>query len=159
MIFTVCVLCCLQCFDTVGWKGIRPVKTEWWGAGMVICLERGADLHMAQLVSLPLTVSCFSKSRLVLSFWYRLTWVDPDKGPLNACVCVLHRLPPDCHHPSRDPHHCHFGRCPPCRQPCGRSRESCQHRCAVPCHSAVWRRRQVCACLRGMCLSDRCVLA
>jgi len=23
-------------------------KTEWWGAGMVICLERGADLHMAQ---------------------------------------------------------------------------------------------------------------
>ena len=27
---------------------------------MVICLERGADLHMAQLMSLPLTVSCFS---------------------------------------------------------------------------------------------------
>ena len=35
-------------------------KTEWWGAGMVICLERGADLHMAQLMPLPLTVSCFS---------------------------------------------------------------------------------------------------
>jgi len=28
---------------------------------MVICLERGADLHMAQLMPLPLTVSCFSK--------------------------------------------------------------------------------------------------
>ena len=27
-----------------GSKGIQPVKTEWWGAGMVICLERGADL-------------------------------------------------------------------------------------------------------------------
>jgi len=27
-------------------KGIRPVKTEWWGAGVVIYLERGADLHM-----------------------------------------------------------------------------------------------------------------
>ena len=27
---------------------------------MVICLERGADLHMAQLMPLPLTVSCFS---------------------------------------------------------------------------------------------------
>ena len=40
-------------------KGIRPVKTEWWGAGMVICLEQGADLHMAQLMPLPLTVSCF----------------------------------------------------------------------------------------------------
>ena len=25
-------------------------KTKWWGAGMVICLERGADLHMAQLI-------------------------------------------------------------------------------------------------------------
>jgi len=28
-------------------KGIRPVKTEWWGAGVVICLERGADLQTA----------------------------------------------------------------------------------------------------------------
>ena len=31
-----------------GRKGIRPVKkAERWGAGVVICLERGADLHMA----------------------------------------------------------------------------------------------------------------
>jgi len=49
-------------------KGIRPVKTEWWGAGMVICLERGADLHMAQLMSLPLTVSCFSKIQIGFTF-------------------------------------------------------------------------------------------
>jgi len=34
-------------------------KTEWWDAGVVICLERGADLHMSQLMPLPLTVSCF----------------------------------------------------------------------------------------------------
>ena len=60
-----------------GRKGIQPVKTEWWGAGVVICLEQGADLHMAQLMPLPLTVSCFSKSRLVLPFWYRLTRVIP----------------------------------------------------------------------------------
>jgi len=59
-------------------------KTEWWGAGMVICLERGADLHMAQLTPLPLTVSYASvKSRLVLPFWYRLTWVVPDKVPID----------------------------------------------------------------------------
>jgi len=45
-----------------GRKGIRPVKTEWWGAGVVICLERGAHLHMAQLMALPLTISCFSKN-------------------------------------------------------------------------------------------------
>ena len=28
------------------------------------------------------------KSRLVLPFWYWLTWVVPDKGPLNRCVCI-----------------------------------------------------------------------
>jgi len=28
------------------------------------------------------------KSRLVLPFCYRLTWVVPEKGPLNGCVCV-----------------------------------------------------------------------
>ena len=53
---------------------------------MVICLERGADLHMAQLMQLPLTVSCFSKTIFVLSFWYWLTCVVPDKGPLKGCV-------------------------------------------------------------------------
>jgi len=37
-----------------GRKGIRPVKTEWWRTGVVICLERGAnDLHMVQLMPLP----------------------------------------------------------------------------------------------------------
>ena len=68
-----------------GRKGIRPVKTEWWGAGVVVCLERGADLHMAQLMPLPLTVSCFSEIQIA---WYRPTWVVPEKGPLNGCVCV-----------------------------------------------------------------------
>jgi len=36
-----------------GRKDIRPVKTEWCGTGVVICLERGAnDLHMGQLMPL-----------------------------------------------------------------------------------------------------------
>jgi len=43
-------------------------KTEWWGAGMVVCLERGAELHMAQLMPLPLTVSCFSKIQIGFTF-------------------------------------------------------------------------------------------
>jgi len=46
---------CLQCFDAVGWAASRApglYKTEWWGAGAVICLGRGADLHMAQLMPL-----------------------------------------------------------------------------------------------------------
>ena len=57
-------------------------KTEWWGAGMVICLERGADLHTARLMPLPLTVSCFSKIQIGFAF------LVPDKGPLNGCVCL-----------------------------------------------------------------------
>jgi len=55
---------------------------------MVICLERDADLHMAQLTPLPLTVSCFSKIQIGFTFWYRLTRAVPEKGPLNVCVCV-----------------------------------------------------------------------
>jgi len=57
-------------------------KTEWWGAGVVICLERGADLHMAQLMTLPLTVSGFSKIQIGFAF------LVLEKGPLNGCVCV-----------------------------------------------------------------------
>jgi len=38
------------------------------GAGVVICLERGADLHMVQLMPLPLTVSCFSKIQIGFTF-------------------------------------------------------------------------------------------
>jgi len=34
-----------------GRKGIRPVKIEWWGAGMVICMGRGADVHLAQMMT------------------------------------------------------------------------------------------------------------
>jgi len=53
----------------IGHKSIQPVKkTEWWGAGMVICLERGVELHMAQLMPLSLTVSCFSKIQIGFTF-------------------------------------------------------------------------------------------
>jgi len=39
-------------------------KLSGWGAGMVICLGQSADLHMVQLMPLPLTVSCFSKIQI-----------------------------------------------------------------------------------------------
>ena len=54
----------------VGWQEGHPAckKTEWWGAGTVICLEWGADFHMAQLMPLPLTVSCFSKIQIGFTF-------------------------------------------------------------------------------------------
>jgi len=55
---------------------------------MVICLERGADLHMAQLMPLPLTVSCFSKIQTGFTFLLLAHLGSPGKGPLNGCVCV-----------------------------------------------------------------------
>ena len=56
---------------------------------MVICLERGANLRMAQLMPLPLTVSCFSEIQIGFTFLVPATRVVPDKGPLRGvCVCV-----------------------------------------------------------------------
>jgi len=54
----------------VGWQEGHPAckKLEWWGAGMVICLEQDVDLHMAQLMPLPLTASCFSKIQIGFTF-------------------------------------------------------------------------------------------
>jgi len=72
-----------------GRKGIRPVKTEWWGAGMVICLEWGADLLMAQLMPLSLTVSCFSKIQIGFTFLVLSHLGSPGKGPVNGCCCLF----------------------------------------------------------------------
>ena len=55
---------------------------------MVICLERGADLHVAQLMPLPLTVSCFSKIQIGFTFLVPAHLGSPRKGPLNGRVCV-----------------------------------------------------------------------
>jgi len=72
-----------------GRKGIRPVKTEWCGAGVVIWLERGADLRMAQLMPLPLTVSCLSKIQITF-----LVPAHPGSPGQRAVkrVCVLFRV-------------------------------------------------------------------
>ena len=68
-------------------------KTEWWGAGMVVCLEQGADLHMAQLMPLPLTVSCFTKIQIGFTF---LVPAHPGSSGKRAvkrlCVCVCYSL-------------------------------------------------------------------
>jgi len=61
-------------------------KSEWWGSGMVIGLERGADLHMAKLMPLPLTVSCFSKIQIGFTFLVPAHLGSPGKGPLNVYV-------------------------------------------------------------------------
>jgi len=56
---------------------------------MVICLERGADLHMAQLMSLPLTVSCFTKIQIGVTFLVPAHPGSPGKRAVKrVCVCV-----------------------------------------------------------------------
>ena len=73
-----------------GRKGIRPVKTEWWGVGVVICLEWGADLHMTQLMPLPLTVSCFSKIQIGFTFLVPAHPGSPGQRAVKrVCVCVF----------------------------------------------------------------------
>jgi len=64
-------------------------KTEWWGAGVVVCLEQGADLHMAQLMPLPLTVSCFSKIQIGFTFMVPAHLGSPGKRAVKrVCMCV-----------------------------------------------------------------------
>ena len=53
---------------------------------MVICLERGADLHVAQLMPLPLTVSSFSKIQIGFTFLVLAHPGSPGKRPLNGGV-------------------------------------------------------------------------
>jgi len=90
-------LVCIAVLPSVLWrcwlggrKGIRPVKTEWWGTGVVIFLERGADLHMAQLMPLPLTVSCFSKIHIGFTSVVPAHLGSPGQRAVKrVCVCAV----------------------------------------------------------------------
>ena len=56
---------------------------------MVICLERGADLHMAQLMPLPLTVSCFSIIQISFTFLVPAHVGSPGKRAVKRVrVCI-----------------------------------------------------------------------
>ena len=62
----------------VGWQEGHPACKKLSGVGMVVCLEQGADLHLAQLMPLPFTVSR-----------YHLIWVvSPRQRTLDGCACV-----------------------------------------------------------------------
>ena len=64
-------------------------KTEWWGAGMFICLERGADLHTAELIPLPLTVSCFNKIQICFTFLALADLGSPGQRAVKRVCGVL----------------------------------------------------------------------
>ena len=88
-----CSCCKLLCaFRTEVLKlhaSIPPLSTEWWCAGVVICLERGANLNMAQLMPLPLTVSCLSKIHIGFTFLVLAHLGSPGKrASVLKCVAV-----------------------------------------------------------------------
>jgi len=65
---------------------------------VVVCLEHGADLHMAQLMPVPLTVSCFSKIRISFTYLVPAHPGSPRKrGVERVCLCVCH-IPTDVFH-------------------------------------------------------------
>jgi len=70
---------------------------------MVIYLERGADLHMAQVMPpLPLTISCFSKLQMGFTFLVPAHPGNPGQRAIKqVCVCVLQYILPQPPGPSR----------------------------------------------------------
>ena len=60
------------------------------GCCRVICLQRGADLHMAQLMPLPLTVSCFSKIQIGCTFLVPAYPGSPGKRAVNRVYVCMH---------------------------------------------------------------------
>ena len=74
----------------VGRQEGHPACKNWVvGCWHGICLEQGADLHMAQLMPLPLTVSCFSKIQIGFAFLVPADLGSPGKRAIKrVCVCV-----------------------------------------------------------------------
>jgi len=65
----------------------QVIADEWWGASVVVCLEQGADLRMAQLMPLPLTVSCFGKIQIGFTYLVPADLGSPGKRAVKH-VCV-----------------------------------------------------------------------
>jgi len=64
------------------------LKTEWWGAGVVICLVQCAVLHTAQQMPLPLTVTWFSKIQIGFTFIVPAHPGSPGQRAVKrVCVC------------------------------------------------------------------------
>ena len=89
----------LQCFDAVGWAAGRASGLQKLSGGVLAWLSVWSEV---QTCICPSSCHCHSlslasvKSRLVLPFWYRLTWVVPEKGPLNGCVFSRGSADPIC---------------------------------------------------------------
>ena len=70
-------------------EGHPACKNRVEGAGVVICLEQGADLHVAQLMPLPLTVSSFSKIHIGFTCLVLAHLGSPGiRAVKRVCVCL-----------------------------------------------------------------------
>jgi len=70
-------------------EGHPALKTEWWGAGVVLS-EASCRLVYAQLMPMPLTVSCFSKIQIGFTFLILAYLGSPGKRAIKRmCVCNL----------------------------------------------------------------------
>ena len=75
----------------VGRQEGHPPACKKLSAGEAICLEQGADLHMAQLMPLPLTVSCFSEIQIGFTFLVPAHPGSPRQRAVKR-VCVRERV-------------------------------------------------------------------
>ena len=74
----------------VGWQEGHPACKKLSG-GVLAWLSVWSEMQTSWCHCHSLSLASV-KSRLVSPFWYRLTWVVPEKGPLNGCVCVCNAL-------------------------------------------------------------------
>jgi len=77
VIITAVILAFSALMLLAGWQERHPATKKL--TGIVICLQLGADLHMAQLMPLPLTVSCFSEIHIGFTFLVLAIWGSPGK--------------------------------------------------------------------------------
>ena len=88
--FDLAVLPCLCAFSAVGWRQEGHPACKKPSGGCWCGYLSGARCRLAYGPADTTATHCLAsvKSRLVLPFWYRLTLVVPEKGPLNGCVCT-----------------------------------------------------------------------
>ena len=94
-VYMICSALMLLVGRQEGHPACKKKLGEWWVAGVVICLERGADLHMAQLMPLPLTVSCFSKIQIGSTFLVLAYLGSPGQSAtkrVSVCLSVCRFL-------------------------------------------------------------------
>jgi len=71
-----------------GWQEGHPACKKL--SGVIVCMERGADLHMAQQMPLPLIVSCFSKIQIGFTFLVLAHLGSPGKRAVKRVCTYLY---------------------------------------------------------------------